>query len=175
MALHKKEESVYLKKMFVFTSRGPLIVRTISWAVDFSRQKGIPNGVDETHLRSKQVWNHHLLTIVHICRPEFVYNGVGSQNRRVVSLKEVFRHQIYMSVAKYHKAHLKIKCRFINLTYKKGYPICINLLHFDTICLEVQRANLTCDVIRNSLHLCSASFEYSSLICQCAGHVTRFL
>ena len=36
MALHKKEESVYLKKNFVFTSRGPLIVRTISWAVDFS-------------------------------------------------------------------------------------------------------------------------------------------
>ena len=36
MALHKKEESVYLKKKIVFTSRGPLIVRTISWAVDFN-------------------------------------------------------------------------------------------------------------------------------------------
>ena len=36
MALHKKEESVYVsKKKIVFTSRGPLIVQTISWAVDF--------------------------------------------------------------------------------------------------------------------------------------------
>ena len=89
------------------------------------RQKGIPNGVDETLLRSKQVWNHHLLTIVHICRPEFVYNGVGSQNRRVVSLKEVFRHQIYMSVAKYYYDHSKIKCKFINLTFEKCSPIFI--------------------------------------------------
>ena len=40
MALHKKEESLYLKKI-VFTSRGPLIVRTISWAVDFSTRAGL--------------------------------------------------------------------------------------------------------------------------------------
>ena len=45
MALHKKEESVYLKKnKFVFTSRGPLIVRTISWAVDFKCTFGAISG-----------------------------------------------------------------------------------------------------------------------------------
>ena len=40
---------------------------------------------------------------------------------------------------------------------------------------KVERVNLTCDVIRNLLRLCWASFEYSSLIGQCAGHLTRFL
>ena len=40
---------------------------------------------------------------------------------------------------------------------------------------KVERADLACDVIRNLLRLCSASFEYSSLIGQCAGHLTRFL
>ena len=40
---------------------------------------------------------------------------------------------------------------------------------------KVERDDLMCDVIRNSFRLCRESFEYSSLIGLCTGHVTRFL
>ena len=40
---------------------------------------------------------------------------------------------------------------------------------------KVQRADLMCDVIRKVAPFVLSKLEYSSLIGQCAGHVTRFL
>ena len=51
MALHKREESVYLKKKIVFTSRGPLIVRTMNPSMALHKRE------ESVYLKKKFVFN----------------------------------------------------------------------------------------------------------------------